>query len=203
MLDFSGEDDCYYVQLLRRQSDDPMVDGKPDPAFHGKMHSRSLKDYFIHSLEHFDRVRSEIITLCNTFNVRAYIRLNKRSYRTMSLTMMKKIAEQALSGETYSSPFQLVSSAAGVSHAPGSKKTWILDIDAEYVPYLDQIKDLVSKCAPYPSVEDMVVIPTKNGLHVITTPFNKMDLETFWHTRHPDMPLFDIHKDNPTILYVK
>lgn len=30
LLDWQ-EGDCYYVQLLRRQADDPLIDGKKDP----------------------------------------------------------------------------------------------------------------------------------------------------------------------------
>ena len=60
MLKFENPGDCYYVQLLRRQSDDPKIGGVPDPAYHGNMHSRSIKDYFISSLEHFDEVEKEI-----------------------------------------------------------------------------------------------------------------------------------------------
>ena len=44
LLKFENDGDCYYVQLLRRQSDDPMTNGKPDPNYHGNMHSRSIKD---------------------------------------------------------------------------------------------------------------------------------------------------------------
>ena len=77
LLKFENQGDCYYLQLLRRQSDDPMIDGKPDPNYHGNMHSRSLKDYFIPSLEYFDQKEEEIKKLCDVFNVRAYIRLNK------------------------------------------------------------------------------------------------------------------------------
>lgn len=36
------EGDCFYVQLLRRQSDDPLIDGKKDKKYHGNMHSRSI-----------------------------------------------------------------------------------------------------------------------------------------------------------------
>ena len=113
LLKFEEDGDCYYVQLLRRQSDDPMVDGVPDPAYHGNMHSRSLKDYLITSIKHFQDLKKEIIQLCDMFNVRAYIRLNKRNYKNIALKMLRHISEQVESGETYSSPYHLVSSAIG------------------------------------------------------------------------------------------
>lgn len=203
MLTFDNPGDCYYVQLLRRQTDDPKVDGVPDPAYHGNMHSRSIKDYFISSLEHFDRVRPEIIELCNMFNVRAYIRLNKRTYKSISLAMLKHIAEQVASGESYSSPFHMVASAAGKANASGSAKTWIVDIDAEYVEYMGSIMDAITRCAPNPTKDSMRVVPTKSGKHIIVTPFNLKALSDWWAWEHPGVKMFDVHKDNPTILYVK
>lgn len=202
LLKFENEGDCYYVQLLRRQSDDPKIDGEPDPAYHGNMHSRSIKDYFIRSIEHLDRVADEIRTLCKIFNVRAYIRLNKRSYKAIALSMTKHVIDQMTSGETYSSPFNLIASAAGKANCAGSDKTWIVDIDKEYLPYRASIVEQITKCQPFQNAEDMHIIPTKNGEHVICKPFNVKSLQDWWLAQSYKMPLCDIHKDNPTILYV-
>lgn len=204
LLKFENEDDCYYVQLLRRQSDDPMIDGKKDPKYHGNMHSRSIKDYFIHSIEHLDRVTDEIKQLCQMFNVRAYIRLNKRTYKHIALAMLKHIAEQAASGETYSSPFHMVSSAAGKACSAGNDKTWIFDEDKEYVPYEDKIKDLIEQCEPLDRKKVVTVIPTKSGRHLITRPFNVQKFKLLWEQDKELSKLVcpDIHKDNPTILFV-
>lgn len=203
-LTFENDGDCYYVQLLRRQSDDPLIDGKKDPAYHGNMHSRSIKDYFISSLDHFDRVKDEIKMLCDMFNVRAYIRLNKRNYKHIALAMLKHIAEQAYSGETYSSPFHMISSAAGKSCSAGKDKTWIFDEDAEYMPYEDKIKDLIEQCEPFDTKKVLYMIPTKSGRHLITRPFNVQKFKTLWAQDEElnKLPCPDMHKDNPTILYV-
>ena len=115
------EGDCYYVQLLRRQADDPMIGGVKDKKYHGNMHSRSIKDYLIKSVDHLEDVKQQIIEFCKLENVRAYIRLNKRNYKNIALQMMKHIAEQAASGETYSSPFHLVSSAF-ISYFTGTEE---------------------------------------------------------------------------------
>lgn len=202
-LTFKNPGDCYYVQLLRRQADDPMIDGKKDPSYHGNMHSRSLKDYFISSLEQFDALKTEIITLCEMFNVRAYIRLNKRNYRTMSLQLLKHITDQLMAGETFSSPYRLVSSAAGLAKASDCEKTWVVDLDKEYLPYEQDIIEHICACEPFQKKEDMFIVPTKNGKHIICKPFNITKLQGWWNALSLDHPsLCDIHKDNPTILYV-
>lgn len=230
------EGDCYYVQLLRRQSDDPMTDGQKDPKYHGNMHSRSIKDYLVKSIEHLNELEDDIKLLCKTFNVRAYVRLNKRNYKQIAMQMMKQIAEQAVSGDSFSSPFKVVSSAAGLSNCAGKNKTWLLDIDKEYVEHRQEIINMILECEPYKSriaecvetwcglhdevdaleidswkkaivsnmiVKEFFVLPTKNGEHVVCKPFNIKQFEELWNkSSMKDMKIFDLHKDNPVLLFV-
>lgn len=202
LLKFEKDGDCYYLQLLRRQSDDPMKDGKPDQNYHGNMHSRSLKDYFIPSLEYLDTKEQEIKTLCDVFNVRAYIRLNKRNYQRVGLAMTKHYIEQLESGQTFNSPFSLVASAAGNANSAGEAKTWILDLDEEYLPHKKVIYDMLCQCKPLsdslqdllndPGIPDIIdrnmhflkqyftEVPTKHGIHIISRPFNTKTFKDFW-----------------------
>ena len=184
LLNFEKNGDCYYVQLLRRQSDDPMIDGRPDPAYHGDMHSRSLKDYLISSVQQFRDLRKEMVTLCDTFNVRAYIRLNKRNYKNISTKMLKHIADQIDSGETYCSPYHLIASAIGTTCQAGKAKTWIVDCDACHMGHIDAIIDMIHNCEPYISgrygSQEIPRILTKHGVHLIPHPFNRQAFNTFW-----------------------
>lgn len=235
LLDWK-EGDCYYVQLLRRQSDDPMIDGQKDLKYNGNMHSRSIKDYLVKSIDHLNKIEDDIKLLCKTFNVRAYISLNKRNYKQIAMQMMKQIAEQAASGDSFSSPFKVVSSAAGLSNCAGKNKTWLLDIDKEYVEHEQEIIDMILECEPYKSRIDenveawcglhnevdaleidiwkkaivgnivkneFFVVPSKSGEHIICKPFNVKQFEELWNNSSmKDMKVFDIHKDNPTVLFV-
>lgn len=213
LLKFDSEGDCYYIQLLRRQADDPKINGVSDPKYHGNMHSRSIKDYFVKSIDHLDDIEQDIKKLCEIFNVRAYIRLNKRNYKQIDLNILKHIAEQCASGETYSSPFHLVASAAGKANCAGKDKTWIVDLDKEYLPYEEEIKKIIVQCEPYDKLvaessaeqvmNSMPVIPTKSGKHIISRPFNKDRFNRLWReSPMKELNVLDIHPDNPTILYV-
>lgn len=198
LLTFENEGDCYYLQLLRRQSDDPMIDGIPDPSYHGNMHSRSIKDYFITSIDHLEQRKADIIKLCETFNVRAYIRLNKRNYKNIALHMLKHIAEQEISGQTFSSPFHLIASAAGIANCAGKgNKTWIVDCDAEHKPHLDKIEEIIFECEPYASsktiLQPLPRIPSKSGVHLIPHPFNSAVFEKRWN-------LYVIENDIPAAM---
>lgn len=207
LLKFENEGDCYYVQLLRRQSDDPHTDGMADPRYHGNMHSRSVKDFLIPSLEYYDKVKEDIISMCKLFNVRAYIRLNKRTYKSIALEMLKHIATQCASGETFNSPYSLVASAAGQVCSAGEDKTWIVDLDEEYLPYQENMLRMMFECEPYVRkiqelskvylnstyTEDPIklamqsvrantpIIPTKHGRHIISKPFNTQTMTNKWN----------------------
>ena len=159
--------------------------------------------------------------LCEMFNVRAYIRLNKRNYKNIALEMMKHIAEQCCSGETFSSPFHLVTSACGTTCQAGPDKTWIVDCDQEHKFLIDDIVKIISKCQPNNKKileimeqlnineenafeiwqKNIFKVPTKNGTHLIVRPFNKQMFNDIWQ-KNMKVRIPDIHKDNPTILYV-
>lgn len=230
------EGDCYYIQLLRRQSDDPMIDGQKDPKYHGNMHSRSIKDYFVKSIDQLNVIEDEIKLLCKTFNVRAYIRLNKRNYKQIAMQMLKHIAEQTASGESFSSPFKTVASAAGLSNCAGKDKTWLLDIDKEYLEHEQEIIDMILDCEPYKSkivenvkywcemhdevdaleidewkeifVKNIIdseffILPSKTGKHIVCKPFNVQQFNELWNkSSMKDTKVFDIHRDNPTVLFI-
>lgn len=195
LLSFNEYGECYYLQLLKRSSDDPLIDGEQDPTYHGRMHNRSLKDYFINSLKYYDEIESEVKEMCETFNVRAYIRLNKRSYKKMTLGMLEKITKQIVNGDSYTSPHRLISSVAGKSLIK-SNKTYLVDLDKEFLHLKDQVmKCIAEDCPPY-SKEPVAVIKTKSGEHLIYKAFDVLSFKV-------KFPKIDIHEDNPTILYCK
>jgi hypothetical protein len=81
-------------------------------------------------------------------------------------------------------------SAAG-EHSQDPVKKWLIDLDAEHLPFEEEIVgDITNR--EHKSATILGRIPTVNGLHLITTTFN----------RQKPLPYgVDIHKDNPTVLY--
>lgn len=206
VLKFDLPEHFYFVQLLKRQSDDPMVDGKPNPTYHGDMHSRSLKNYFVRKPNDLDKFKEEIVSLCNAENVRAYIRLNRRSNKDVNIRIYEHIYA-CMKGGTYKNPERLLSSACGKANSePKETKSWLIDVDEEYLPYLDEIVLRLNKCKSQFKSIIMNVIKTKHGIHLITHPFNKDDYENQWndmrttYNEAPEIPPV-IQPDNPTILY--
>lgn len=187
-LDFSNPDTYYFLQLLKRRKDNPDMDR--DMVV--------IDDIFLYSLEQYDRMQDDIIKTCNAHNCRAYFRVNKRSLKKTGLQMLKRVADLIVS-ENYKAIKNSYSAVSGEFHGDEDKK-WIVDID--YKDYQDNLSVLAQIHTDIELLQRetgrepmMETIPTKNGYHLITRPFN---LQTFKQRNYPNV---DVHKDNPTILY--
>jgi len=188
-LDFSNPDTYYFLQILKRRKDNP--DMNKDMVV--------IDDIFVYSLEQFDRMENEIIKTCDVHNARAYFRLNKRSMKKSGMMMLKRITDLIIS-ENYKAIKNAYSSVSGEFHADEDKK-WIVDIDNFDYTKLGQslrthaiyqkLEMLQKETNREPLME---IIPTKNGLHIITRPFNLKKFKEMY----PDI---DVHKDNLVILY--
>lgn len=186
LLDFDSEDVFYFIQIIQRRKDNPEL----------KNAARVMKDYYIDSVEYFEKKESEIIKYCNDNNARATIRLNKRSYKKCAFAMLSKIANHLENGQ-YKPVKNAFSSVAGSNHSD-KDKTWIMDIDPEDLEdpafSLGKLENEISEIMP---VGDKVVavIPSKAGFHFITRPFNLQVFRKLY-------PKMDVHKDSPTNLYI-
>jgi len=171
--------------------------------------ARCVKTWCISSLESFDNATPNIITTCEAENARAYIHLNARSYRKVSFAVLQNVTKLICDGN-YKSVKNTFESACGTSRGDG-KKSWVVDVDDR--TSVGFIEDIIKKItASHVQPEDFFCycIPTPNGLHLITNPFdvNKFHNECNEHNSGWDgstykLSIPDIHKDNPTVLYFK
>lgn len=190
LLDFPDEDTFYFAQIIMRKKDNPSTTGSNNSA-------RLIKAYYIKSIEHLDKVKDEMILLANHYNARVCINLNKRSFERTAFHTLKKITDQILNKD-YKSVRRAYNSACG-EYSTGDKR-WIIDIDTKDTSYLIPLIEELSKLRPEGS-KVLCTVPTKHGYHIITSPF---DISGFnyifgsWHT----IPKPDLHKNNPTILYI-
>jgi hypothetical protein len=187
MLEFPDENSFYFLQILKRRKDNPDL-GKD------MVH---INDHYIWSLDQFDRMEDLIINQCQSENARAYFRLNRRDSKKIAFQVMKRLADY-ISSENFNGVRNIYASCSG-EFCGDSNKKWIVDIDwkdwknkaeisALVIPYLEELQEETGR-EPFSKI-----IPTKNGFHIITRPFNLSKLKI----RYPNI---DVHKDNPTILY--
>lgn len=183
LLVFESEDDFYYLQILQRKKDNPDIGSN----------SRVIKNYYIGSIDYLEKRYEEIRALCNQFNARASLRLNKRSYRKVAFKTMQNMAN-SMSNQEYSFIKKSYDRACGNGHND-KNKTWIIDIDGKFDEYyLEIMIQFIDDCQPQGN-KLIAELPTKNGLHLITKPFNLIDFKN----KYPEI---DIHKDNPINLYI-
>lgn len=179
-LKFESTDDFYYLQILQRKKENPQLGSN----------SRVIKNYYISSQECLLNRYDEIKQLCHQFNARASIRLNVRSYESVAFKALENIANSMRNRE-YKFIKASYDRACGLGHNDKEKK-WILDIDEIDIDNLEFIKkDLITL-----SNKDIILeeIESKSGIHLITKPFNSFVFL--------DIHKIEIHKDNPTNLYI-
>lgn len=182
----TDSNEFYMLQIMRRTKDQKGYEGK---------HKQSIiKSYFISSVEYLDSKRDEIVGLCEMFNARAYINLNKKSYKQVSLKALEILAGK-IAHEEYDIR-SLFESACGQTGACDGQKTWIVDFDSKDLDELDRIKNIIDSIDPKGVSKIVETVPTRHGYHLITRPFNK---KAFYEMYNKNL---DIHDNNPTILYV-
>jgi hypothetical protein len=183
LLNFSEKGDFYMLYVFKRKKDQPIEERDNHQSV------RTIKTYCIDSVEHLEKRYDEIIQLCEMFKARAYIHVQKQNHRDVSLDMLALLAERIKNGvQNQKGLFDSV-----VGQIKTQEKRWIVDIDTKDFDTLFEVSKFLIVLQP---VGDKVeaVIPTKNGVHLIT---KKFDVRRF----QEKFPEIDIQKKNPTLLY--
>lgn len=190
LLEFPEENNFYFLQILKRRKDNPDL-GRD------MVH---IADYYIYSLEQFDGLKQRIIDQCNSENARAYFRLNRRDAKKVAMQVLKRTVDYIMS-EDYRAVKNAFASCAGEFHSDPDKK-WIVDIDWKDVPlgmdpddHVNRVISKIQELVLETGKDDTIyTLNTKNGIHLISRPFNLQKFRTFYQG-------IDVHKENPTILY--
>ena len=188
MLSF-GQNDFYFIEIIKRRKDNPDMTRSENV----------IKNFYVDSLNDFIKLIPVLIKICDYENARAYIRINKRNYKELGMHVNKRIVEYIISGNEKSIR-NAFDSVAGEKHSDPDKK-WIVDVDDVTVDYIcqsdtvnkliDKLIDLQTEAKRRPLTE---ILPTKNGIHIITRPFNLKKFKDLY-------PKIDVHKDNLIMIY--
>ena len=187
MLKFE-DDYFYFIQIIQRKKENPELGSS----------NRIIRSYNISNLEKFDKDKDEIITLCETFNARAYIHLNRRKWSKIALECLRHNVELVANEQYYGIKSSFETIIGRNNCEPRESKTWIIDIDMNDYNVLNKIGTILNNIKPIEEDKWIETIPTKNGFHMITRPFNRAEFTKYMQLQG-DTP--DIHTDNPTILY--
>lgn len=188
LLKFDNENEFYFLQIIQRKKDNI-----PGQVIGSDNSTRLIKAYYIYSVEQLNKYKQEIIELCKLFNARAGISLNRRNNKVISLEMLKLLADN-IKNDHFKQLGSLYNTICGQYHQE-KDKTWIIDIDHKNRREINDILRFIEKdCLPEGN-KFVSLIESKSGFHLITKAFNS---QTF-NVQYPDI---EIHKNNPTNLYI-
>jgi hypothetical protein len=183
LLNFTDKGDFYMLYVFKRKKDQPV--GERD----NHQSVRTIKTYCVESIEYLEKRYEEIKGLCEFFQARAYIHVQKQNHMNVSLDMMELLAKRIKNGVTNQKG--LFDSVVGQINT--LEKRWIIDLDDKDDASLVEMTVSLYDIAPIgPKVER--IIPTKNGYHIITSKFDVLQFRKTY-------PHIDIQKKNPTLLY--
>ena len=180
-----NEGEFYFLQILKRKKENPEQTGN----------SKVIKTYYISNFEYLNSIEEEVKSLCHFFNARAYIGLNRRNSKKVALYMLKEVTDLILN-EQYDAVKNAYNTCCG-QYTVGDK-IWIVDIDDKSDSIVNKFTTAINQCQ---SGYDQIILgtlPTINGWHLLTRPFNLKQLKPFLSI-YPA----DIHKNNQTLLYYK
>jgi hypothetical protein len=192
LLNFEKEGDFYMLYVFKRKKDQP--EGERD----NHQSVRTIKTYCVSSIEYLDKRYDEVKKLCEIFNARAYIHVQKQNHMDVSLDMLATLAERIKNG--VHNQKNLFDSIVGQIRT--NEKRWIIDIDNVSIDTFNHDPNYISMRGYITELQleakktlGMTFIKTKSGIHIVTQPFNVMKFKE----RYPDV---DIQKKNPTVLYI-
>lgn len=191
LMDFEEKDNLFvHVQVLRRGKDHPDL-----PAA-----NKLIKAWVVRSREHLDKIKEEVVFLCEHYKARAYVSCAPKSIAKLNTLIMLKLADNQHTGNIIN-PWHVFNSACG--ELQGVEKRWVMDVDdkdiAEFV--MLEIDRLWVNAHPQdwgkPREAGWLIrkIPTLNGIHFISRPFNLHEFKK----RFPDV---EAKKNELTALYV-
>lgn len=185
----------YMIEIIGRAKDNAST----------KTHK--FKSYYIKNIEDFDKYEQEIKAVCDALQMRAYISVNYKSMKHITINTMAEYASR-IAHDNFDKPYSLFDSCAA-KYVERSEQLWIIDVDKEdadnyslNIPTTvdelveDYIK-IIESCEPKKKI--VTVIPTKSGVHIITHPFNIIQ----FGARAPHYKPIDafVKKNGLTLLY--
>lgn len=190
LLKFDNENEFYFLQVIQRKKD--RKDVELDIKYVGSNnHSRLIKAYYIYSIQQLEKYKPEIIALCEMFKARAGINLNRRNNKEMAFDMNILLAEYMKQGDFYGLS-KLYNTVCG--QAKGKDKTWLIDIDENSLDVVGECIKVIDKLEPLGVDKVLKIIPSKSGYHIITKAFNMKEFSKIFK--------YEVHKNNPTNLYI-
>ncbi len=187
VLQFKKPGDFFVVHVIKRAKD-LKAWGDYDKG-DAKESQRLIKTWYIDSFEYWDEKVPVIKEVADANKARAYILPTVRNRLVVNRVLLKKLVDMI--DDTACRYDHLIRTAVCGTHT-SERPYWIVDVDAELCPdsitrdpkeklehvrkvfvenVLKEITPLVAETKRSP--DEVFVVPTFNGAHVVTPPFNR------------------------------
>lgn len=189
IMQFDTPNHFYFLQIIRRAKDVPEIGSN----------NQFIKAHSIYSVEELMRRKDSIVDLCNKLGARAYIHPSPRNDKVIALMMLEELAA-IMRTEQFPNTRNLWATMCGRYTPEKQHKLWIIDHDNDSGLDVETIIRWIDHDDMRPGGKKVrLVVPTKNGNHIITTPFDSQQ----WNQMYLDsvIPKIDLHRNNPTVLY--
>ena len=195
-LIFLSDDDFYHIEVIGRKKDGSTCNSQ-----------QHYGSWFLTSQKMLQSIQDDVKQLCISRRARAYINLNPKSKKQLTLQLMQKCLD-FIKCDSFNGIFSALDSAAGTLNGPRSRKTFIVDVDIDQVrPWsgedtFAEVASMISECRHGEDWQDPFLVPTLNGLHVISSPF---DVKQFNEKKLalPEWVHAEVKTNSPTLLFVE
>lgn len=175
---FNKEDKKYIiVTIVKRKKDNPEMVKNEKP----------IRTYIVRSYDELKSIEQELKTVADMYGARVYVTPQLRSLTKLQREVFRKISTHIVDNVYVDPEKTLYSEARNVKP---EKPVWIIDVDD-----IDKDNNNVQKWLIDNDIIQFEIMPTVNGLHILSKPFNsKKFIE--------DFPHIDLHKNGfGTLLY--
>lgn len=187
LLSLSKEDNIFFHCIIVQRGKDRNL-------------NTTINTYLIRSVDHLENLKDEIILLCEHYKARAYINVAKKNFEAVNKSMLSMLTNSVcLNNISDLNPVKTLGRCIGKVKSKVPK--WIIDVDD--ISTKDSIMEWLDKyfrsirptdVKSYTNFFLYAEIPTVNGVHLITLPFNLLEFSKVF-------PEVTVLKNNGTLLY--
>jgi len=195
---FPNDRSFYFIQVLKRKKENPSQES----------YSRPIESFYVFDAKHLERLKPHIIDIAEKNRARAYIKMNTLDAQSVGLAAIRVLSEkiQGKDWKGMSKAFNVACGRCGMQLLEGEEKAsklYLVDLDDDMLDKVDEVRDFINtQCEPLvdkktgePITSKVYMeVPTKHGLHLVTTGFNKQRFGLQY-------PKIDVHDDGITLLY--
>lgn len=187
-------DTFWSIRIIGRKKDNPSLE----------KNSKLYKSYTVACAADLDALAPKIAKCSMDNAARAYFDPTPKSWKKVSVQMMKSLADIIGSGD-YDQCYKLADRVIGSGCSVG-QRLWVVDVDEEgdvdnTIYCINQTVFEMVASTGYKQEYKMMLVPTPNGFHILSSPFDLAKFRENWSKMMPGKEQPEVKKNNPTVLY--